>query len=60
MSVQVELITSKQAWEFFDDAAHRELGISGSDFVERWDRGDFKENPTTAVMRVAMLRPRDG
>jgi hypothetical protein len=59
VSVQIELISAEQAWKFFDDAAQRELGISGSDFAERWDRGDFREKSSTAVMRVAMLRPRD-
>ena len=43
----VHLLTPEEAWESFDEAARRSLGMSGEAFIAAWD----------ALIRVAMLRP---
>jgi hypothetical protein len=45
----------------FDREAQRLLGISGEEFVRRWDAGEYKDTPDTPegrqVMRVEFLLP---
>jgi hypothetical protein len=44
--------------ELLDRAARRYLGISGDEFLERWERGDYDDDPDRPeVMRLAMLIP---
>jgi hypothetical protein len=43
--------------EVLDNAAERLLGISGVDFLKRWDDGAFDGDGSLAVMKVAMLIP---
>jgi hypothetical protein len=49
-------LSRKEARELIDDRAQRFLGISGADFVERYDRGELDTHDDN-VMRVAMLLP---
>lgn len=57
MSVELEKIEAGVSWQIFEDAAQRELGMSGDEFVVSWDAGRFATDDDTRVMRVAMLRP---
>jgi hypothetical protein len=42
----------------FDNAARFYLGISGEEFVERWDSGYYDEDPDQPdVVDVVMLLP---
>lgn len=54
-----EEINNEDAQRIFDEVAQRKLGISGEDFLRRWDEGRFanlsEENPR--VQEVAMLIP---
>jgi hypothetical protein len=51
-------LTPEEAWDSFDDAARRHLGMSGEAFIATWDAGGFGEDPDQpALIRVAMLRP---
>jgi hypothetical protein len=51
-------LTPEEAWDSFDDAARRYLGMSGETFIATWDAGGFGEDPDQpALIRVAMLRP---
>jgi hypothetical protein len=50
--------TREEGWAILDAQAQRRLSISGKEFVERWDRGEYlncEERPE--VMHVAMLLP---
>jgi hypothetical protein len=39
----IHLVTSdEEAWEIFDSAARRELGISGEEFLRRVDSGEYE------------------
>lgn len=57
MSVEVVLIDDQESWEMFDAAARRELDLSGEDFIQQWDAGEFADRLDTAIMRVSVLRP---
>jgi hypothetical protein len=56
-SVTFEKISSDESWQVFDDAAHRILGLSGSEVARQWDAGEFSDRTTPELMRVLMLRP---
>lgn len=44
--------------EIFDAAAQRHLGISGDEFLRKWDAGEFADDPDRPeVIEVAMLIP---
>lgn len=56
--VSAGAMSREESVSFFNAAAQRHLGISGEEFLRRWDEGYFKgpENDTRATM-VAMLIP---
>ena len=41
--VEVDQMSEQAAGEVFDGIARRELGISGSEFLQRWDAGEYQE-----------------
>jgi hypothetical protein len=52
----VEFVTSEEAGAIFDAAARRELGISGEEFLRRWDNGEYQPVPDdTEGRKVARL-----
>ncbi|MCL4544781.1 MAG: hypothetical protein M1118_09335 [Chloroflexi bacterium] len=54
----MHVLTPTEAWESFDEAARRYVGMSGEAFIATWDAGGFGEDPDRpALIRVAMLRP---
>ena len=54
----MHVLTPEEAWQSFDEAARRYLGMSGEAFIAAWDTGSFGEDPDRpALIRVAMLRP---
>ena len=51
-------LTDEEGRALFDNAARFYLGISGEEFVERWDSGYYDEDPDRPdVVDVAMLLP---
>jgi hypothetical protein len=50
-------VSSTEAWNMFDKASKRILGMSGSEFASRWDAGEFAESVTAEMMEVLVLRP---
>lgn len=54
-------LTRDEAREIFDRQAHRELDMSGEEFVRAWDAGEFDDvidGPNhLQIMNVAMLLP---
>lgn len=38
------LTTDAEAWEVFDAEARRMLGISGEEFLRRWDSGAYADS----------------
>jgi hypothetical protein len=57
----VHVATKHEAHDLFDFQARTQLGISGEEFLERWDAGDYRRlsDPFEAskVQRLAMLIP---
>jgi hypothetical protein len=57
----VHILTEEEAWEFFNDQVLRTLGISGEEFLRRWDNNQYQPVPDTPEGRkisgVAMLIP---
>lgn len=55
-------LSREESRELFDRQAERYLGISGEEFLKRWDAGEYGDpddrsvNPP-GVMRLAMLLP---
>ncbi len=57
----VHIASEQEGRRLFDHQARKTLGISGEEFLAKWDRGEFRriENPTEArkVRRMASLIP---
>ena len=41
--VEVDQMSEQAASEVFDGIVRRELGISGPEFLQRWDAGEYQE-----------------
>ena len=55
---QVEQFTDEEARALFDRAAWRYLNMSGEEFVQRYDAGEYDEDPDRPrVMRMILLLP---
>ena len=39
------ILTEEEGRALFDEEAHRLLGISGEEFVRRYDAGDYDDKP---------------
>ena len=58
VNANIQELSDEEGRELFDLQARRYLGMSGEEFVLRWEAGEFnegRENP--AVVRLAMLLP---
>jgi hypothetical protein len=55
--VNVVELTEVEGATLFDRAARRDLGITGAEFLARWDRGDYAGAEDPAAEGVAMLIP---
>ena len=50
--------SAEEGRAIFDAAAQRRLGISGDEFLRKWDAGEFADDPDRPeVIDVAMLIP---
>lgn len=54
---EAEELSREEGREMFDRASRDALGISGTEFLGRWDAGGFDDTGDPAVTRVAMLIP---
>lgn len=49
-------MTAEEGLEMLDREAQRLLGISGEEFIQRWESGDYDDQPETpVVIRLALL-----
>jgi len=63
----VQIISAAEAREIFDYQARRLMGMSGEEFLRRWDEGEFRdlfdkrghENLTSLVMKMGLARATD-
>jgi hypothetical protein len=49
--------TPAEGRELFDSRARALLGISGEEFLQRWDNGDYQETDDPNVSALAVLMP---
>ena len=55
---QVRMLDRDEWMTLVDRVARRELGISGEEFIRRWEAGEYGDpDERPEVMRVAMLLP---
>ena len=59
---RVEEFSAEEGWGLFDRQSQRFLGMSGKEFMRRWDAGEFDDPDDRSkhgpeVMRVATLLP---
>ena len=54
---EIHEVSAEEGAALFDKTARKLLGISGDEFLARWDRGDYTDDERTAVTKVAMLVP---
>jgi hypothetical protein len=54
-------LSAEEGRDLFEHEARRLLGISGDEFLRRWDAGDYRDLPDTPdawkAMRLAFLIP---
>jgi hypothetical protein len=55
--IEVVEATREEGVAMLNRAAQEELGISGEDFLGKWDSGEYQESDNPVVTRVAMLIP---
>lgn len=55
--VEVHEASDEEGRKFFDAAARRFLGISGEEFLRRWDAGEFDEDDRSEVTHLELLIP---
>jgi len=57
-------LTEEEAWQIFEDYAQYYRGISGEEFLRRWDAGEYYHNDDmpnhNAIISVAMMLPLTG
>jgi hypothetical protein len=55
--VPVREASSEEGRALLDKMAHDLLSISADEFIEAWDRGDYRDSEDPRVVRVSMLLP---
>jgi hypothetical protein len=55
--VEVVEASRSEGRAMLDRAAREELGLTGDQFLGKWDAGDYEDADDPAVTRVAMLIP---
>lgn len=55
--VEVKEMTREEGRAFFDCEARERLGMSGDEFLRRWDAGELDWDDAPGISSVAMLIP---
>lgn len=50
-------LSAEEARKIFDEQAQRNFGINGDEFMRKWKAGEFDDQDTPEVSRMAMLIP---
>lgn len=54
----VRYLTDDEGKHLFDEAVRREMGISGEEFLRRWDAGEWRDDPDhEPIMGLLFLMP---
>lgn len=57
-STAVKTLSDDEMNAFFDEQARALLGISGEEFLERWNNGGYAGDDTSDVVYLALLAVR--
>lgn len=49
--------SAEEWWDIFDSLALNRLGMSGTEFIRRWDAGDIEDPDRTDVMMLVLMIP---
>lgn len=53
---RVHHMTAEEGMAMLDREAERLLGISGEEFIQRWESGQYDDQPETpAIIRLALM-----
>jgi hypothetical protein len=55
--IEVAEVTREEGRAMFDRAAQEALSMSATEFLARWDVGEYEDSDDPAVTRLAMLIP---
>ncbi len=54
--VSIVTLNDDEYWESFDETARWSLGMSGEEFLRRWDEGEWNDDPDQpGVMTLYMM-----
>jgi hypothetical protein len=57
----IRFLEDEESRAFFDAQAHRLMGISGEDFIRRYDAGEYEDTPDDpqhhGITELVMLLP---
>jgi hypothetical protein len=53
----VREVSYEEGREIFERACRRDLGISGEEFLARWDNGEYADDGDPKVMSIWVLLP---
>ena len=54
---EIEVPTPEERRAIFDELARSTLGISGPEFVERWNAGEWRDDHRSAVIELVIMLP---
>ena len=58
---EIRWLTPEEGRDLFDAEARRVMGMSGEEFIRRWEAGEYREIADTSgnlhIMRLAALIP---
>jgi len=55
--VEIQYLTEEEGRALFDRVARECLGMSGEEFLRRWDAGEFAGDDRDEVIHLFMLMP---
>ena len=53
----VEWLTAEEARALFDERSHEITGMSGDEFVRRWEAGEIEANDRSGLMALVLMIP---
>jgi hypothetical protein len=55
--IEIVELSPEEGKELLDSQARKYLGISGDEFIRRWETQDFEDPDDTKIVRLSLLIP---
>ena len=56
--IEVRELDEREAKEYFDAEARALLGVTGEEFIRRWDAGEYAEDPRhSEIVQLEFMLP---